>query len=484
MRAAPITREAVLRVRAASAQNFVLIKNSAAIAIGTGASAALGFFYWWLAARMLPPEVIGRSSALLSLMGLVGLIGEAGLGTLLTGEIVRWPGRERGLVSAAGAVALLLSVAAASVGLALSGLVSNVFGGVASLWLTDLFFLVGCGLTAISYIVDQAFTGMLRASARMFRQLIAAGSRLALIAAVAIYFSDEVAILSSWAISLVVSIVIIERFTRNKGRSALIQRPDFKLLNAMRRKATDHYLLDLTSQAPGIVLPYLVTVMLSPTSNAAFFSLWMVFTIASVAPAAISIMLFPIISGDPSQFRNKMILSLGSSLCFAGLFAAFLFWFSESVLELINPVFRDIAGSDLRFLGFGMIGVVIKFQICVGARLTNTMRNAAGWFCLGAILELTGAILGCRIGTLEGLSIGWVLAVLAEAAFLLALALTRVRSMSVVPHDGNALSSGRAVSDDHPGAESNTDAFVIGAPRPQKTPTASLIAERSTRPGP
>src|SRR4051812_33069125 len=110
MRAAPLTRQAIVRVRAGSTQNFVLLKNSAAIAIGTGASAALGFFYWWLAARLLPPEVIGRSSALLSLMGLVGLIGEAGLGTLLTGELVRWPGRERGLITAAATVTLLLSV--------------------------------------------------------------------------------------------------------------------------------------------------------------------------------------------------------------------------------------------------------------------------------------------------------------------------------------------------------------------------------------
>jgi O-antigen/teichoic acid export membrane protein len=431
MRAAPLTREAIVRVRAVSTQNFVLLKNSAAIAVGTGASAALGFFYWWLAARLLPPEVIGRSSALLSLMGLVGLIGEAGLGTLLTGELVRWPGRERGLITAAAIVTLLLSVLAGAAGLALSAIHSNAFGDVASPSFIDLFFLLGCVLTGISYIVDQAFTGMLRASARMFRQLVAAATRLALIVGLAASFSDEVTILSSWAVSLVISIILVERFTRVRGRSSLIQRPDFKLLRTLKRKATDHYLLDLTSQAAGIVLPYLVTVMLSPTSNAAFFSLWMVFTIASVAPAAISIVLFPILSGDPSQFRNKMGASLGISLCFAVLFAAFLFCFSETILQLINPVYREIAGSSLRFLGFGMIGVVIKFQVCAGARVTNKMRSASAWFFAGAILELIGAVVGCKLDGLEGLSLGWVTAVLVEAAFLVTFALPRVRSISV-----------------------------------------------------
>ena len=38
---------------------------------------------------MFPPEVIGNASGLLSVMSLIALLGEAGLGTLLIGEIVR-----------------------------------------------------------------------------------------------------------------------------------------------------------------------------------------------------------------------------------------------------------------------------------------------------------------------------------------------------------------------------------------------------------
>ena len=105
---------AIVRVRRALQKSATLVMNSGALAIGTMAMSGLGFVYWWLAARLFPPEVIGNASALLSVMGLVGLLGEAGLGTLLIGEIVRHPGKERGLVAAAASVAVVLAVGLAS----------------------------------------------------------------------------------------------------------------------------------------------------------------------------------------------------------------------------------------------------------------------------------------------------------------------------------------------------------------------------------
>src|SRR5438477_453936 len=104
---------AIVRVRRALHKSATLVRNSGALASGTIATAGLGFVYWWLAARQFPPEVIGRATALLSVMGLISLLGEAGLGTLLIGEIVRHPGKQPGLVAAAASVAVALAVGVA-----------------------------------------------------------------------------------------------------------------------------------------------------------------------------------------------------------------------------------------------------------------------------------------------------------------------------------------------------------------------------------
>lgn len=79
MQVLALTRGALTYLRTSVGQNATLLKNSGVVAVGTIATAAFGFVYWWLAARSFPPEVIGRVSALLSLMGFVGLLGEGGI---------------------------------------------------------------------------------------------------------------------------------------------------------------------------------------------------------------------------------------------------------------------------------------------------------------------------------------------------------------------------------------------------------------------
>ncbi|TIW40703.1 MAG: hypothetical protein E5V61_27645, partial [Mesorhizobium sp.] len=68
---------AIVRVRRELRKSAALVMNSGALAIGTTAAAGLGFVYWWLAARLFSPDVIGNTAALLSVMGLIGTLGEA-----------------------------------------------------------------------------------------------------------------------------------------------------------------------------------------------------------------------------------------------------------------------------------------------------------------------------------------------------------------------------------------------------------------------
>lgn len=419
---------AIAHLSVASLRHAELVKNSGAIAIGTGAAAALGFVYWWLAARSFSPEAIGKASALLSLMGLAGILGEAGLGTLLTGEIIRRPGCQRGLIAAAALAALVLSLGASGLGLLLLSLASGALGGVNSSPLSDLWLIVGSGLTGLCFIIDQAFVGMLQSTVRMLRQLLFSAGKLVFLAAVAMsvamWSGDESTILMTWVAAQMVSLVVAELLARRYGGS-LIQRPDFRQLRALKRKAAHHYMLDLGIQAPSMIMPYLVTVLLSPTSNAAFTVIWMVVSVASVVPGALATVLFPIIRLEPDQYRDKMLLSLASSLAFAIACSLLVFMYSSEILSVFNPVYAEIGGASLRFLGFGLIGLVIKFHVCAGARLRNSMREASIWFCVGGLFELTCAAIGSRAAGLEGLVIGWVAGVLIEG-FVMCLMAVRV----------------------------------------------------------
>jgi O-antigen/teichoic acid export membrane protein len=420
-RAVVPARNVIRQARSLLTHNTAFVKNSTALAAGTLGAAALGFVYWWLAARLCTPADVGSASAFLSLMGLVGLLGEAGLGTLLAGEIMRHPGREHALTVAAGCTALVISGAAGTIALFVSRASSHSFGGGSFHDVSSILFILGCCFTGLSLVIDQALLGMLQGVLRMLRQFLFSGCKLVLLAVVTARFSNETAILLSWVAAQLVSLLLTAVLARRAGRPA-IEAPDFQLLGTLKVKVIDHYLLDVSVQAPGIILPYLVTVCLSPTSNAAFSALWMVFSVVAIVPASLATVLFPDVRAAPGGYRDKMLLSLRTSLVFATAFGFLVFLTSRHILGAFNPSYVAIAGNGLQFLGFGLVGAVIKFHVCAGARVANRMRKAALWFCLGAIWEVAAAIMGCRFGQLSGLTLGWVSAVMLEAIGLLVFA--------------------------------------------------------------
>jgi O-antigen/teichoic acid export membrane protein len=427
-----LARSVIRQTQSLVAHNTAFIKNSTALAAGTGGAAVLGFVYWWLAAHTCTPQAVGVASAYLSLMGLVGLLGEAGLGTLLTGEIMRHPGRERALTMAAGCAALVMSGAAGAAALCVSQAASRSFSGGSFHDVNSILFVLGCCFTGLSLVIDQALLGMLQGVLRMLRQFLFSGCKLILLIAVTARFSNETAILLSWVAAQLVSLLLTALLARRAGRPA-IEAPDFQLLGTLRVKVIDHYLLDVNMQAPGVILPYLVTVCLSATSNAAFSTLWMVFSVVAIVPASLATVLFPDVRAAPSHYRDKMVLSLRTSLVFATAFGFLVLLSSRQILSSFNPAYAQIAGNGLQFLGFGLVGAVVKFHVCAGARLTNSMRKAALWFCLGAVWELAAAVIGCRFGQLGGLTLAWVAAVMLEAVAMLIIASRRVRWTLVPP---------------------------------------------------
>ena len=59
------------------------------MALATMSNGLFGFVYWWVAARWFTPAAVGLASADISLITLLSLVAEIGLGTLLLGEIPR-----------------------------------------------------------------------------------------------------------------------------------------------------------------------------------------------------------------------------------------------------------------------------------------------------------------------------------------------------------------------------------------------------------
>ncbi|MEH2562052.1 lipopolysaccharide biosynthesis protein [Bradyrhizobium sp. AZCC 2289] len=406
-------------LRMAVSANAVFALNSAAIVIGNCTNAALGFVFWWLAARSLSAEANGSASALISMMLLVAQLGDFGLATLLLGETQRHPGRAHGLIVAALLTVLALSALFGSVYCVLAGSLS-LLGPFSQSSFAGTLFVGGCAITAFASLLDTALIGLLRSTLCMYRNSVFGIVKLLLLAAVVMVFPSMEgvsAVLFSWVGGICISLLLLLPFAWNY-RVRVVRAPDFDLLATLNSKVIDHHLLNVSTQAPAIILPYVVAVLLSPEVNAAFYPTWMLITVALIIPSALTTTLFAAAAADPGKLRHHLRFSL--VICGACALATgiFLLLFSSFVLRIFNPAYPEIAGSSLNFLGFGLLGVIIKFHYIALMRLRNRMRLASVWLGLAAIFELGMAAAGARIGGLQGLVLGWLLAIFIQAVLM------------------------------------------------------------------
>jgi len=422
MRSAESRSSLLEGLRDAVARHLPLLSNASFLTIGTAVSSGLGFIYWWFAARHFTPHAVGLASAGISLMGLLGLMGEFGLGTLLVGETQRLKERGPSLIWAALIAALACSAFCGVLYLAcVSWLSIDLRSLTSNAWLS-LMFVAGAAFTGFVLTLDQALVGLLRSSLQMLRNAAFSVLKLALLVVAAYGFgsaAQEGTILATWVVGMIASVMLLG-LALLRLDPEFFAPPDFGILRPLAGKVATHHLLNLVTQAPGLILPFLVTVLLSPEVNAAFYAAWMLINVALLLPASLATVLFTVGSQHPASLPERLRFSLRLCTLFGIAAAVGFFLFSDFALRLFSPAYPAIAGTSLQYMGLGVLAVMVKYHYMAIERLNDRMAQASLVLGIGAVLELALATLGARFGNgLAGLAHGWLLASFLQAAFVL-----------------------------------------------------------------
>lgn len=407
-------------------------------------TSSFGFIFWWLAARDFPADTVGLASAIISAMLLLGAIGILGLGTLLIGELPRQQAKQTSIIM----TALMI------VGLA--GWVLGLLYAVAIPWfLPDfrelnqsigsvLVFSLGVSLTSIGIVLDQALIGLLRGGVQLLRNTI-----FSLVKLIALFFTGLVltrvtgqTIYLTWMVGNIISISYIGWLFLKKGYKFRSYRPEWSILRNLSRSALSHHILNLTIQSPNLLLPVIVTVILSSRMNAYFYAAWMIANFAFSGPVALTTVLYAIGAADPSILASKMRLTLRLSLIVGLLANLILFLGAKFVLGLFPPSYAENASWCLRLLGLGFFPLIIKNHFVANCRIKNKIIRAEYLTAIGALGELIIAAIGAKLGGLTGLSIGWLIGLSLEA-ILMSPAVYRAATATEVkfdlPHTDNDL---------------------------------------------
>jgi GT2 family glycosyltransferase/O-antigen/teichoic acid export membrane protein len=400
-----------------------LLTNAGAIATGSFAAAALGFIYWWVAARSFTPEAVGLATAAISTMILIAMIGELGLGTLLIGEGLRNRGNAPGLVAASLVTAFLLSVALGTAFVLIAPLVITDFGAEFSTFDQEALFVFGCATMSFAMVLDQALVGWLKATQQMGRSMLFSVLKLAMLVALAAagtadISSHGIAIVATWVFGQLAATLLFAAWRLARGQP-IWHMPEFGQLHGRVGRVFAHHFLNTVTQGPGLILPGLVTIVLSAQANAAFYAAFTLINVACYVPAALTAVLFTIGSTDPASFFERLRFSLRLSALIGVAATVGFYLLSEFILGLFNPAYPAIAGTSLQLMGALVLPIAIKYHFITIQRLTDKMGRGAVVLGVAGAFEIGMAYVGAEWNGLWGFTLGWIIANYTEAAFLL-----------------------------------------------------------------
>jgi O-antigen/teichoic acid export membrane protein len=392
-----------------------LLSNAGSLVVSTGVASLLGVIYWVFATRFFSQRSVGYGSAAVSAMTLLGTIGMLGLGTLLIGELPRRSDGRAGLVSAAlltcGLGSLVLGAGFAVVAPHVSVNFADMIGTPGR----GALFAAGVAVTGVTLVFDQATIGLMRGGLQLGRNIAFAIAKVAVLPAAAIVVHDQfgAGITLSWVVGMALSLVLLAARLRCAGETVL-PRPDFGVLRNLGSTAMAHNWLNLAMTMPFYLLPVLVTVIVSPSANAAFYIASMLTTFLFIVPAHLATVLFAMVAGDPGVVARKLRFALRVSFLIGIPGMAVLILGAHPALSLFGKGYT-VATVPMWLITLGYPAAVPKSLYIAVCRAAGKVPRAAVVLTACSSLEIAAAAAGGAAGGLYGLSLALLAVRYAEA---------------------------------------------------------------------
>ncbi|HUY79933.1 MAG TPA: DapH/DapD/GlmU-related protein [Ktedonobacterales bacterium] len=307
-----------------------LARNSVAIMGVTVVTAGLGYVYWLIAVHTYSPQEVGLASALVSIMTLTSTLTLCGVGSTLAQLLPRRAaGAEwsRTLNAALAVVTVTGLLGGTVVALALPHWSRQFAAGD---WpALALALIAGVTLWNLATALDQLFIAERHARYTLARNATFAALKIPLLVAPLLLMrAGALSIFASWALAAgATTLWAAARFIPRLGRA---YRPTTRGLvgeaRGMFSSLAAQHLINIGGQTPMYLLPVFVTVRLSATANAYFYSTWMVGSLFFMISSSVATALFAEGSHERGALRRKarssalLILALLGPMMLAFLF--------------------------------------------------------------------------------------------------------------------------------------------------------------------
>jgi O-antigen/teichoic acid export membrane protein len=400
--------------------------NAFGMVTGRVAAMGLGFVFWLLAAHAAPQADVGFAAAVVSAMMLCTQFAQLGVGSAFISLVSREK-EPAGLVLD---VALTLTAAG-------SAAVAVAFLVITRAWLPELgrvsavptwtaIFLALCVFGTVGIVLDQVNVGLGRGSQVVVRTAafgIITLVPLAVMLVVGVPMS-ALQLTACWLAAGAGATAIGLRQLRwtvppAEGESRKQPSPNSRgyryrphWQRALGRRMVSvglaNHLLTLCERAPGLVLPIVVTELLSPEATAVWYIVWMSAWVVFTAPISIGIAQFAETSRRPEAAAATTGTALRASLLYAGAGALALAALAHPILHLIGPRYADAGVLPLRLLLLGVLPLAVVSAYYARCRAGGRLAEA---ITVGTIFGLAAVVVPALAGIqygLAGMAVAWV----------------------------------------------------------------------------
>lgn len=387
-----------------------MLSNSLALVAAKVALMGSGFVFWVLAARLFAPAEVGVAAGVVAAMMLCTQLALLGLGSAVIAE---FPKEQRHPSALLNSALLLTTAAALLAGVLFMLLATGAFKELDVVTSSPTYaaiFVAASIVGTVGILLDQVSTALRRGDQVLVRGLLFGGTALfalTLIAATA--GGGSYAIFLPWLVAGTGACAVGLRQVRMTLRSYRLSADlDREMATRLLRVGLPNYALTVAERAPGLVLPIVVTEILSPEANAAWYTLWMTAWVVFIVPIQVGMTLFAEVAHNRASLPTAVRRAIRTSLFIGGAGALVLLATAHVVLSVLGESYAEAGVTPLRILVLGLIPLTFMHAYFATCRAIGRLgeATATGWV-VGVLSVIAGALAGVGHG-LDGIAVAWV----------------------------------------------------------------------------
>lgn len=411
-----------------------MVRNSLGMISGRAASMALGFLFWLLAARLFPPGKVGLTAGVVAAMMLCTQLALLGIGSAFIAHFPRHQHRPAPLLDTAVSIVIVASLVAGVVFLLTASFAFDELRVVGESPLYIAAFLAMCVLGTLNILLDQVSIAIGKGGQVLSRNVAFGGLAVLLLVLLRAVNADasSITLFSLWVGSGIGACALgASQLWRAVERYQYRPRLERELRLPLVRTGLPNHALTLTERAPGLVLPIIVTELLSPTANAFWYAVWMMAWVVYIIPISMGMALFAEAAHRPESLAAAVRTGVRSSLLFGVVCATGLAVLANPILSLLGARYAAAGTTPLRILLVAFLPLTLVQVYFASCRATGKLGEAIATGTLSGLVALTAAALVASSSGLAGMAWTWVGTQYVTGAW----ALVRLRSLSRLQPD-------------------------------------------------